>query len=174
MTTDTGGGQPRRFRAEIGDRSIDLNVGDGTVTLNGRTVSYTCERLSGSHLSLIIDGKSYSAIVLEETGGICRVHIDGRALDVRLKNERDILLERFGLADAARGGVLQIRAPMPGLVLSVAVDTGREVSAGDGLLVLEAMKMENELRADRDGVVTAVHAAPGDAVGKNDLLMEID
>lgn len=163
-----------RFQAELGDRKIDLVIGETTVTLDGRTVPFSCERLSDRHLSLLIDGKSFSAVVLEETDGVTRVQIRNREFDVRLKTERDLLLERFGLAEAGGAHLLEVRAPMPGLVLSVAVDPGSEIEAGTGLLVLEAMKMENEIRADRKTVVKAVHVAPGDAVGKNDLLIELE
>lgn len=167
-------GTPRRFRAEFGGRSIDLTVEGTTVTLDGRTVAFSCERVSDRRLSLLIDQASYDAIVLEEGHGVYRVQLGGREFEVHLKNERDLLLERFGLAEAAGAAVREIHAPMPGLVLSVAVDPGQQVEAGTGLLVLEAMKMENEIRADRGGVVKAVHVAPGDAVGKNDLLIELE
>lgn len=98
----------------------------------------------------------------------------GREFDVHIKDERDLLLERYGLAETAAAGTQAIRAPMPGLVLSVAVEPGQHVSEGTGLAVLEAMKMENELRAEHDGTVKAVHVSPGDAVGKNDLLLELE
>lgn len=163
-----------RYQAQLGDRTIDLVVGEGAVTLDGRMVPFSCSRVSAHHLSLLIDGRSYSAVVLEETDGVSRVHIGNREFEVHLKNERDLLLERFGLAAARAAGVLEVRAPMPGLVLSVAVEPGQEVAAGSGLLVLEAMKMENEIRSDRDALVKAVHVSPGDAVGKNDLLIELE
>jgi pyruvate carboxylase subunit B len=93
---------------------------------------------------------------------------------VEVKDERGLLLERFGLAEAVEDRAREVRAPMPGLVVSVLVAPGRQVRAGEGLVVLEAMKMENELRAAADGTVKAVHVAPGDAVGKNALLVEFE
>ena len=94
--------------------------------------------------------------------------------DVSLKDERALLLERFGLSGGGESDMLKVRAPMPGMVLSVVVKPGQHVEAGTGALVLEAMKMENELRIEREGTVQAVHVAPGDSVGKNDLLLEIE
>ena len=63
---------------------------------------------------------------------------------------------------------------MPGLVLRVLVEPGDEVEQGQGVAVLEAMKMENELTAPAAGTVAAVHVAAGDAVAKNELLIEVD
>jgi pyruvate carboxylase subunit B len=162
------------FQARVGDRTIDLAVGTDIVTLNERTVPFTSERLSERRLSLLIDGRSFDAVVLAEAEGVWRVLVGRRTFDVHLKNERDLLLERYGMAASAGPAVLEVRAPMPGLVLSVSVEPGQTVASGAGLLVLEAMKMENELRADRNAVVSAVHVSPGDAVGKNDLLIALE
>ena len=65
-----------------------------------------------------------------------------------------------------------VRCPMPGLVLSIAVAEGQEVKAGETLAVIEAMKMENVLRADRDGIVRKVHAQPGDSLPVDAVIME--
>ena len=95
-------------------------------------------------------------------------------MDVTVKDEKALLLERFGLQEAAGPAERAVHAPMPGLVLSVMVEPGQSVRTGDGLLVLEAMKMENELRAPTDGVVKALHITPGDTVSKNALLLEFE
>lgn len=164
----------RRFEAELDGRTIEVRVGEGTVTLNGRSVPFSCERLSERRLSLLIEGRSYTAVVLEENAGVSRVQIAGREFEVRLKTERDLLLERFGMAAAAGSGTLEVRAPMPGLVLAVGVEPGQEIDSDARLLVLEAMKMENEIRAPRAGIVKGVHVEPGAAVGKNELLIELE
>ena len=102
------------------------------------------------------------------------VTIDGRRITVAVRDETAQLLERFGLDTGTDAAEREIHAPMPGLVLQVLVEAGQEVAAGDGLVVLEAMKMENELRAPAAGTVAAVHCAPGEAVGKNALLIEFE
>lgn len=125
-------------------------------------------------MSLIVDGRSLTANVYRGENGRYVVYVGGIEFDVFLKSERDLLLERFGLAETMREGHHQIRAPMPGLVLALQIEEGAAVHAGDALIVLEAMKMENELRAPTAGIVKSVHVAMGDAVGKNDLLVEIE
>jgi propionyl-CoA carboxylase alpha chain len=72
------------------------------------------------------------------------------------------------LADSGKA----LRCPMPGLVLAIAVAVGQEVKAGETLAVVEAMKMENVLRAERDGVVAAIHAKPGDSLAVDAVIIE--
>lgn len=164
----------QNLQAEVAGRKIDLRLDGSTVWIDGRERVFTSELLSATHLVLLVDGKSYSAVVVPQGDGGYRVTVAGSEFEVRLKDERDLLLERYGMAESSNTGIQAVRAPMPGLVLSIAVEPGQAVSDGMGLAVLEAMKMENELRAEREGVVKAVHVAPGDAVGKNDLLIEIE
>lgn len=161
------------FQVACAGRVMDIAVRAGEFTLDGRTVPFSCERLDEERMALLIDGKSYVAAVLEASGDRRRIGIGGYAFDVSLKDERALLLERFGLSGGAESDLLKLHAPMPGMVLSVTVEPGQSVETGTGVLVLEAMKMENELRIERGGTVRAVHVAPGDTVGKNDLLLEI-
>lgn len=162
-----------QYRALVGDRTFDITVADGHLVVDGEKKSYTFEVLREGYVSLIVDGRSVPVSVEPVGEDQLEVTIDGQRTTVRVKDERDLLLDEFGLGeDAAAGG--EVRAPMPGLVLDVLVKEGDEVTAGQGLLVLEAMKMENELKAPSGGVVTTIHASNGDAVDKDALLIEIE
>ncbi|MEX2400130.1 MAG: acetyl-CoA carboxylase biotin carboxyl carrier protein subunit [Rhodothermales bacterium] len=174
MKHSARGGAFRRFQTEAGRTTREVTVDGGTVTIDGRSVPVAYKRLTDRRIWLLIDGRSYDAIVLDEDEDGTRIQVGRREFYVRLKNERDLLLEKFGLASVAESDVREIRAPMPGLVLSVRVEAGQKVDGGGGLLVLEAMKMENEIRADRSGTVKTVHVQPGDGVGKGDLLIEME
>jgi len=84
------------------------------------------------------------------------------------------MVDEMGLSvveDATAGDVL---APMPGLILDIMVSVGDSVTAGDSLLILEAMKMENVIKAEADGVVKSVALAKGDTVEKNQLIIEME
>jgi len=164
----------KKYRAIVAGRAIDLEFGDEEILVNGVEHSVTFSRLSKSRIALIIDGRSLAGIAYQTRAGNYVVHVDGGEFEVTIKDEKDMLLERFGFVATAESSLQQIRAPMPGLVLSLRVEEGQEVKAGDGLVVLEAMKMENELRAEADGIVKSIHVERGDAVGKNDLLVEIE
>ncbi len=101
------------------------------------------------------------------------MHIAGETWDAAVLDERTWLLgERAGQqAAGVSGGV--VTAPMPGLVLRVEVEVGQVLDAGAGVVVLEAMKMENEIRTPRGGVVRAIHVAPGQTVDKGVALVEL-
>lgn len=94
---------------------------------------------------------------------------DAEAVDERTRAIRDLDVER-----SASSGPAPLVAPMPGLVVRVLVEEGAVVQAGEGLVVMEAMKMENELRASAPAVVKRVHASAGAAVEKGALLIELE
>ena len=175
MTNDsTPNPTDRAFRALVGEQRFDVLFQNGRLLIDGEPVAYAFEPVSDGYYSLLIDGRSLPVVVEEEPGGRLRITVAGRPVDVQVKDEKALLLERFGLNSADDAAERAVHAPMPGLVLNVMVAPGQEVEAGQGLLVLEAMKMENELRAHSHGVVKALHVTPGDAVVKNALLVEFE
>jgi pyruvate carboxylase subunit B len=163
-----------QYRALVGDHAFDIDFREGDLLLDGKPVDYSFEAVSEGYYTLLVDGHTYPVVIEPLSQDRVRVTLRGRQIEVQIKNQRALLLERFGLEDAGAAAQREVRAPMPGLVLRVLVEPGQEVQAGDGLVVLEAMKMENELRAQAPGTIAAIHAAPGDAVSKNALLLEID
>jgi pyruvate carboxylase subunit B len=161
------------YRAVIGDRTFDISIEDDQLIVDGEPKPFTFEVLRDGYVSLIVDGTSVPVSVEPVGDGTMRVTIDGQRTEVQVKDEQDLLVDEFGLGeDEAAGGV--VRAPMPGLVLDILVEEGDEVAAEQGLLVLEAMKMENELNAPSSGVVGTVHVESGEAVDKEALLIEIE
>jgi len=161
------------YRALVGEQTFDVTFEDDQLFLNGSPTEYTFEILRDGYVSLIVEGRSVPASVEPLGKDKFQVTFAGRRTTVTVKDERDLLLEEFGLDEGAAAGG-EVRAPMPGLVLDVLVEEGEEVAADQGLLVLEAMKMENELKAPSGGVVSTIHASSGDAVEKDDLLVEIE
>ena len=121
---------------------------------------------------LAVDGTSRSYALSEREGG-WEVLSGGRPFAVTVEDERTRRLREMTGQGAQRsqGGI--VRAPMPGLVLRLEVEVGQAVEAGMGVLVLEAMKMENEIKAPGGGVVSAIHVTPGQAVEKGVALVEL-
>lgn len=150
-------------RVEVKDRE-----GRFAVTLDGRPLEAELEQ-TGEFSSLLVDGQSYE-LGLEERPGGYRVLLPGRTLEV------DLADAATGTDSLARpsGGPARVTAPMPGKLLRVLVEAGQEVEPGQGLLVMEAMKMENELRAPRAGRVEVVAAREGQAVETGALLLVLE
>ena len=160
-----------------GDQSLALDRADGVPTADGNALDARLTRLGArgdaETVLLVADGRP-CVVTVERDGRATRVWVDGAPVEVEVKTEADLLLERFGLDAGDASADREVTAPMPGLVLRVLVEPGQTVEAGQGVAVLEAMKMENELTAPAAGTVAAVHASAGDAVAKGDLLIEID
>lgn len=147
---------------------------ENEIKVNGeRRVIDFQELAEGGTLSLLIDHRSLEAIV-EERDDAWEVLLHGELYTVHVQDERSYRLAqaRGQLTDATEA--LIIRSPMPGLILDVLVEEGTRVEKGQTVVILESMKMENELRAGRDGVVTRVHVSKGDSVEKNQELAAID
>ena len=165
--------RPHTYQVQIGEKQIHLVIDGDKIRLDGSKKEFIVDRLSASIYTLILEGKPYKVFIESVEDNTCTVSINGTQQQVIVKNERDQLLDLYGVSDTRQVMEKEVRAPMPGLVLDILVSEREEVSAGSGLLVLEAMKMENEIRASAAGIVTRIHVNPGDAVAKGDLLMEL-
>ncbi|HVR70784.1 MAG TPA: biotin/lipoyl-containing protein [Vicinamibacteria bacterium] len=163
-----------RLEALVDGRIVRVEVnGEGgryTVVLDDRTLAVDARATGPRGMSLIVDGESHAAGVERRPGGYI-VHLREDTLEVDLDDP--------GTAAAAAprraaAGPVRVAAPMPGRLLRVLVEPGQEVSAGQGLVVMEAMKMENELRAPRAGRVAEVHARERQTVETGALLVILD
>lgn len=146
---------------------------EDAITVNGQRHRIDFRQMAeGGPLSLLIDNRSLEAIV-DERDDAWEVLLHGELYTVQVQDERSYRLAQ------ARGKLLDeteavvIRSPMPGLILDVLVDEGDHVDDGQTVVILESMKMENELRSARNGVVTQVRVAKGDSVEKNQDLVTI-
>ena len=118
--------------------------------------------------------KNHRVALHQSSEGRWEVHLDG-ANDVWTRHGlREQLMERMGLEDSVAGASKELRAPMPGKVLEVLVSEGQGVSEGEPMLVLEAMKMENVLRAEKKAKVTKINAGPGDSLAVDEVIMEFE
>ena len=105
--------------------------------------------------------------------GAYSIDVDGFRYEVLTLDERTRAIRDLSAKSEAASGPAPLKAPMPGLVVRIAVAVGDEVAAGQALVVVEAMKMENELRASSAGIVTAIKAVQGTAVEKGAVLIEL-
>ncbi len=124
---------------------------------------------------LTIGNEVYRIVVQKREGrGNYTLWVNGHRFDAEALDERTKTIRDMSAAVEGPTGPAPVKAPMPGLIVRVNVKVGDEVQAGQGVVVMEAMKMENELRASGAGRVKAVHAEPGTAVEKGALLVELE
>ena len=164
-----------RFIATIDGRSetVDVAGRDGRyrVTIGDRTIDVDARRPADGLQSLLIDGVSHVADVSTTAGGTL-VDLDGSTYLVEVEEyARHIIRTRGGAGSSARGQT--IKAPLPGKITHVAVAVGDRVKRGDTVVVVEAMKMENELKATTPGTVTEVRVRGGQPVSNGDVLVVI-
>ena len=155
----------------INERRFEIEVdNDGRVLIDGEERDVDFLNLGGSLYSLITENKSFEAVIDDDEGRI-DVMMRGRLFEAQVLDERAMLLmQRRGGLSSGSG---EVHAPMPGLIVDVTVEEGDAVAKGQTVIILESMKMQNELKSPIDGIARAIHALPGQAVDKNDLLVEV-
>lgn len=143
------------------------------VFINKEEILSDVSALGNNKFNVIYKNKSYNVYANEINHELktCTLTINGKKINLELKDEYDELLEKMGLTAGAGKKLNELRAPMPGLVLRALVNVGDTVQKGDGLLMLEAMKMENILKSVGDGVVKKIHVKEKDKVEKGQLLI---
>jgi glutaconyl-CoA/methylmalonyl-CoA decarboxylase subunit gamma len=144
------------------------------VQVNGKTYEVDFSAAEGSLLSLLVMGRSYEADVVEEADGVLTVWVEGETYRIEYQEEGRRRRRSAGVTGHGASGRQVITAPMSGKVAAVLVSPAQEVSAGQGVIVIEAMKMENELKAFRPGVIKEITVQEGAAVGGGDVLVVIE
>jgi biotin carboxyl carrier protein len=151
---------------EVGPEVLHVRVGDEPL------VAIDVRKTQRTVYSLLIDGRQYEGSVDEREDGTVDVHVGTSAFEFSVVDERRKLL--VGTGAHVQAGKQTLRAQMPGKIVKILVAVGDRVELDQGLMVIEAMKMENELRSPIEGVVTEVGVAEGEAVETRALLIVID
>jgi len=154
------------------------------VKTNGFLFSFTKDEIDKADLvalspvsfNLIKDHRCSNAKLLEANATAKRltIEIEGETFNIEIKDELDQVLEQLGFGKASIKQVKEIKAPMPGLVLEIAVTDGQEVKEGDKLLILEAMKMENSIIIQTSAIIKKVSVSAGQTVEKGQVLVELE
>ncbi len=165
-----------------GDESLRIEIVDDPagrthVTLpDGTELAVDFELVQGDDFfSLLVDSQSHEVYIEKaEKPGDFNITLDGQAYPVKVETERQHRLAALAPRANLQTGEFSVKAPMPGLVTIVSVEVGQVVEQGQRLVVLEAMKMENELRAPRGGTVKALNVQPGQTVEQNRALIVLE
>ena len=171
-----------KLEVEIEGRLRIVELAPGTssgqyhVTLDGQPLEIEARMLRPGVLSIIIDGRSHRVVLEDDApainGNDPALYLDGRRFPYRIEDPRSLKTRRAHAGGA--DGPKVIKASMPGRVVRVLVERGQAVEANQGVVVIEAMKMQNELKSPKAGTVTEMRVVPGDTVTAGDVLAVID
>jgi len=165
-----------RYIVTIGERTIEVDLSGEVPRVDGTPVRVDSALVPGTGARhLLIDGRSVTVLPVPAGGpGRWEIRSGVDRFDVHVEDERTRALRAFTRSAAAPARRQPLVAPMPGLVVRVLVEPGQAVGAGEALVTIEAMKMQNELVAAAAGVVARVAIAPGQAVERGTVLVEFE
>ncbi len=159
-----------------GKHEFSIDLQDGQWMVNGAAADWDMQEGHNSLLSILHNGKSYTALVekIDTASKELTLRINGQPYTVAIQEPIDLLLSSMGLDLKAMQKVEPVKAPMPGMILRVLVEPGQQIIKGDGLLVLEAMKMENILKAAHNATVKSIRVQERTAVEKGAVLIDLE
>ena len=133
-------------------------------------------QISDSKFHVLKNNQSYQIEILESdfSSKTMMLEVNGNKYDVIIKDSYDQLVKKLGFASANNQKLKNIKAPMPGLIIDILVESGQSIQKGDPLLILEAMKMENVLKAGGEGIIKSVSFTKGMAVDKGQVIIEME
>ena len=151
---------------------VEKNADDSMI-VNGDVIQADISETSASGWHIINNLQSYNVelIDLDHVLKTAQIRVNNNIYTVSAKDRFDLLLDEMGLSNINSAKISDLKAPMPGLVLRIFVKEGDSVNKGDNLMILEAMKMENIIKAPADAVVKTVKIQPGDKVEKAQILL---
>jgi biotin carboxyl carrier protein len=151
---------------------VEISQVNGKYFINNEETHFDAVANSDGTYHILFNGKSYHVEMLENRSDGLSLKINNQKTQVKIKNELEDLLSKMGMDKALGHSMNELKAPMPGMVLKIGVKVGDIVKKGDGLLVLEAMKMENNIKALGDATVSEILINSGDKVEKNQVLIK--
>ncbi len=159
---------------KIQGREYAVELTNGSAIVNGQKFNLDDFRHDDKGgVGLAVDGQNVKAVI--ERGSVdSYLMYNGREFTLEVETPRDRLMKRLSPSTDGAGGIMAINASMPGLVLRLIAEPGSKVKRGDPVLILEAMKMENEIRAPGDGTVKEIKVSEGQAVEKGDPLVVLE
>lgn len=162
------------YHVTIGGRAFEVDMSADGVRVDGRPVEASLYHADGSPISALhVDRSTYPVLAHRTAKGRWKLRMRGVVFEAEVIDERTKAIRDLAGVGAGPAGPRPVLAPMPGMVLKIEVKEGDHVEEGQGIAIVEAMKMENELRAVSAGTVTRVHVREGEAVEKDQILVEL-
>ncbi|MFH1764370.1 MAG: biotin/lipoyl-containing protein [Gemmatimonadota bacterium] len=164
-----------RYFVKIGARELEVELGPTGIRVDGVEVDADLIEMDGTEVhSLLLGGASHRILATRSGAEEWTLHLSGRQLRAQVVDERTRAIREMTGVKEGNLGPRALRAPMPGLVIKVEAGEGDEVEPGQGLVIVEAMKMENELKSERGGRISRVLVEAGQIVEKDQVLVEFE
>lgn len=158
-------------------RTFEVSVPDqGPLLVDGKALNWDLKRMENGMYSVLIANRSHTVQLcsFEREEKCLTLKLDHETYRVSYRDDADLLLEKMGLEAVRSKAVSELKAPMPGRIASIGVVKGQSVKRGDLLLVLEAMKMENAIKAPSDAVIKTIAVSTAQTVEKNQPLIQFE
>jgi biotin carboxyl carrier protein len=165
-----------KYHVNVGDADVEVVLEGDTATVDGASYRVSLSAIENTPVHVLHLGDEVHRIVVRraESRGRYSLWVDGFRVESEALDERALAIRALAGVSSEASGPAPIVAPMPGMIVRVSAQVGDDVQPGQGLVVMEAMKMENELRAMAAGRVRAVLVQPGQAVEKGTVLLELE
>ncbi|MFC1553812.1 acetyl-CoA carboxylase biotin carboxyl carrier protein subunit [candidate division KSB1 bacterium] len=165
----------RNYFSELEGSSYKIEVNDDHQSpvrlLKGKNkLSFKINKSTGKDQFFVLKDNRIIPVQIENTGQDLNIHLGCKTTSVKVKTERDLLLEKFSTGTSQKDDQLRIVSPMPGLVTKVNASAGDKLTKGESIAIIEAMKMENEIRVPRDCKVREINVTENQAIDKGHLL----
>ncbi len=157
-----------------GKRKKNVSLRNSHAEVEGKKVAYEILSKNKNQIIVKIDGRIYNAVYARKGNGKIQMLANGQNFDLEVLTDLQNRAKEYQAEKRRNSGELQVVATMPGLVLKINVKEGDEVNEGDTLFVLEAMKMENEIKAESSGKIKEIKVAEGSSVEKGALILTIE
>ncbi len=163
------------YTVKVNDQEFHIEYDDKHQSMDGKKFEADILEYRNEKFHIIRNNRSFEAEIIDinREEKTVEIRVDNIVYSVSVKDKYDALLHEIGIDAAGGKKVNDIKAPMPGMVLKVMVESGQKIQKGDAMVILEAMKMENILKAPSDGVIKKVHILKGDKVEKNQVLINL-
>lgn len=164
------------LKATINSQTFDIQSNKSEISVNSQPFKWDMVEIKDGNFHILYNNRSFNAEVLEadyQTKSFL-IKINKSKYSISLKDRFDILLDQLGMSNASAVKVNDLKAPMPGLIVDIKVEVGDTVKKGDTILILEAMKMENILKASGDGKIKAIKIVAKQNVEKNQVMIEFE
>lgn len=164
------------LKAIIGDRNYKIEIDKDQILIDGEDFDFDLATLGDGKYHLISNNQSFTIelVSIDKEKKIIEIKVNNSVYEVSLKDKMDELLEKLGMNALQEVKNEDLKAPMPGLILQIAVEEGQQIGKGDKLLILEAMKMENVIKAASDGIILKIKVEIGDTVELGQVLITFE